>query len=347
MKRHILIATALLAGLSGGAFADGRKPGSALVYPVQRSGALKTATSFVSPPYFTVVSVTNTNLVPKSGATNIHIEYVNAAQSTDPFKPLHCSVVDRIEHLTPADTRSFLTACQNPGAFNEGYLVITALDPKGFLVPWSHDYLIGSELIVNGMGIIYELNAIPFDSPQPTGSPTDVDNDGQLDFDGFEYEAIPDELYIDVFEPLMSPALSLINLTGGTAFDASVSFSVWNDNEFPLSSTLTFRCWFDTRLTDISLVFSESFLANNTPDDPSEIDTDCDGVGDIESGWARIRGLVASSTAESIQNPALLGAVTAPKMPMFQMGGGRLLWESAALQGNGDFLKFGVDDPEQ
>ncbi len=350
MKRAILTC-ALLGLLASIGQADGRKPGSALVYPVHRSGVpdddAQEVGTLPPDPFFTLVCVTNTNTHPVSGGTNVHMEFVNVAPDwTDPFKPLYCSVQNRTEYLTPADVRCFLVNCVNPGPLTEGYLVMSAQDPSSFQTPWSHDYLVGSEIVVNAASAIYQLNAIPFDSPQAPGAPTDVDGDGQLDFDGIEYEGVPDELYLDVFMPMMSPSLALLNLTGGTAFDASVAFTVFNDNEFALSTTLEFRCWFDQPLRRISLIFDETFLAMNTPDDPTEVDTNCDYVGDLESGWARIDGLNASSSAESIADPALLGAVTAPTQQIFNIGGGRLLWESVDLQLNGDFLKTGVDDPE-
>jgi hypothetical protein len=161
-----------------------------------------------------------------------------------------------------------------------------------------------------------------------------------------EYEGVPDELFIDAFVAIGGSSLALINLTGGTAHTASIAFDVWNDNEFALSATLSFRCWFEERLTAISLVFDESFLRDNTPDDPQELDLFCEGIGHAEVGWARIRGLVASSSAESIPNPALLGALTAGHDPFFKVDTGHLLWESVGLQLNGDFLKSGSDDPE-
>jgi len=343
------IATAVLAAaLQPTAHADGREPGSVLIFPIHRSGQ----------GLFTVVNVTNTNLLPANqftygGSTNVHFEYVNTVPNPKkPLLPWACAVIDRIELLTPADTRSVLTACHNAsGAMSEeGYLVVSAQDPNQFDTPWSHDYLVGSELVVNGMGAMYALNAIPFDSAQPEGQATDVDGDGELDFDGVEYEGVPDHLFIDSFAALGGSSLTLLNLTGGAAFTANVQFDVWNDNEFPLSATLAFRCWMEEALSDISLVMYEGFLANNTPNDPAEADIDCDGVGDIETGWARLRGLVANSVAESIPNPALLGAITVgdsfPSMPAVMLDGGHLLWESEAVQLNGDFFKYGTEDPE-
>ena len=149
-------------------------------------------------------------------------------------------------------------------------------------------------------------------------------------------------------------SLTLLNLTGGTMFNATVKFDIWNDNEFPLSATKLFRCWFEETLEDVSDVFSEDYLYYNTPHDDSEMDIDCDNEGELETGWAWIRGLNASSSVETIMNPALLGAITDGPYYNEQgesegsgmINGGRLLWESTAKQHNGDFLNFGTDDPE-
>lgn len=323
-------------------FAGGREPGSVLIYPVQRSGR-----------FITIVSVTNSNTDPAlpgtlGGTTDIHYQYLNVIPSLDPFLPYDCVVVDRVERLTPADTLSVLTACHNAtGNRQEGYLVVAAQSP-GTFKDWSHNYLMGSELVVDARGAVYTLNAIPFASPVAAGGFTDLDGDSQLDFDGMEYEQIPDTLYIDNFIAVANSSLALLNLTGGTGFNAVVQFHIWNDNEFPLSATKTFRCWFDERLTKISPVFENFFLFNNTPNDPNELDLNCDNVGDIETGWVRINGIVANSVVESIPNPALLGSITAgPDDGLATpINGGRLLWESVAKQDNGDFIKYGVDDPE-
>lgn len=89
---------------------------------------------------------------------------------------------------------------------------------------------------------------------------------------------------------------------------------------------------------DVSPVFSEAFLANNTPNDPEELDIDCDGLGDLQTGWAIIDGLVATSSAQTIQDPALLGTISGGTTPAID--GAHLLWESGR-QDNGDFLGFG------
>ena len=342
MKRPAsFFASALLTvALAPAAIADGLNPGSALVYPFHRS-----QTGDNGSMYFTVISITNTNVNPISGSTGVHYEYVNVVPdqgpNANPHKPLHCNVVNRIETLTPADTTSVLTSCHNASIGEEGYLVVSALDPNQFDSPWSFNHLIGSEVVVTG-SIVYTLNAIPFKAIAEEGEATDADQDGQLDFDDVEYEGIANTLYLDSFVADSLSSLILINMTGGFKHTANVAFDVWNDNEFPLSATLAFNCWTEGLLTDISLVFDQQFLANNTPNAEGELDSDCDGYGDYETGWARIRGLNASSSVESIADPALLGATADGLLGM----GGRRLWESEDKQLNGDFYKTGTDDPE-
>jgi hypothetical protein len=342
-----LSAAALIAtAMAPATMADGRNPGSALVYPIHRSGN----------NFFSVMCVSNTNTTPAGfgqvgGTINAVYNYVNTIPNPlDPQLPLDCYIVDRVETLSPADTLCVLSRCHN-AATAEGYLVIYAGDPLTddgkTAVEW--DYLVGSELVLTALGGVYSINAIPFNSEVAGDkTPTDLDGDEQLDFDGAEYEGIADTLIIDSFVAIAGSSLTLINLSGGTQFTAVAKFDIWNDNEKPLSATKLFRCWFEEPLQNVSSVFSEFYLANNVPNDPDEMDLNCDGVGDLETGWAFINGLTASSPVESIQNPAFLGAITAG--PAAGSGGaidgGRLLWESADKQLNGDFLKFGTDDPE-
>ncbi len=330
------------ATLSPAVLADGLTPGSALIYPVQRSGV--SVGQGGSASFFTIVNVTNTDLSPTMGTTNVMFEYLNTIPNpSDPKNPLGCLINDRVETLTGADTLSVLTACHN-GPNQQGYLVVHAQDPDLFKTAWAFNALIGSELVVNSLGGVYSLNAIPFESPVAHKAATDLDGDGQLDFDGNEYEGTPETLYIDSFIALVDTSLTLINLSGGSEFKATVDFDVFNDNEFPLSAQLQFTCWAECRLSEISEVFTNSYLHFNTPDDPGELDTDCDGQENLETGWAIVHGLVASSSVESIQNPALVGAITLSPGAFFN-GGGRL-WESPDKQFNGDFMKFGTDDPE-
>jgi hypothetical protein len=326
----ILIVTATLAP---SALADGRQPGSVLIFTVQRSG----------PTFFTVVSVTNINTMPMTpnsfgGSTLVHYEYANTIPNpSEPQLPLGCVVFDRVEFLTPADTLSVLTTCHNATSPDgqAGYLVVSAQDPTLYGVPWSHNDLMGSELVVNASGGMYSLNAIPFTSPVAAGSPTDLNSNGQLDFNGMEYQGVPDILYIDSFLAVAGSSLAMINLTGGPTDRNTLKIDVWNDNEFPLSTTKIFACWFDQPLVNVSPLFSETFLATSTPHDPNELDVNCNGVGTFETGWARIQSVNVQTVGGNFvaADGAVLGSITAG--PTTSIDGGHLLWESPTKQLNG------------
>lgn len=335
LKIFCLAAVAVGAVVATSVFADGRKPGSVLIFPVHRSGA--------AAGWITVVNVTNINTLPQTpvsfgGSTLVHYDYVNTIPNPqDEQMPLGCVRFDRVEFLTPADTLSVLTSCHNAVNINgqQGYLVVSAQDPAQFGIDWSHNFLMGSELVLNGSGTMYSMNALPFAAIPAAGLPTDLDFQGDLDFDGVEYEPIPDTLYIDSFLAVAQSQLALLNLTGGPDAVTLVQMDVWNDNEFPLSTTKLFKCWFDVPLVNVSPLFDQFFLRNNTPNDPNELDVNCDNLGDFETGWARINGVVATTSRDVFPNPALLGAITTG--PAATVGGGHLLWESNATQANGSF----------
>jgi hypothetical protein len=312
------------------AMAYGPSPGSLLVYPVHRSGG----------NYFTIVCVTNTNVNPSSGGTNAHFEYVNVTLGNDVFHPRSCVVFDRIEYLTPADTLCVLATCHN-AVFDmqEGYLLVTAEDPNRFNYPWSYNYLVGSELVVNGSGIVYSVNACALKSPQDHGHRTDVDWDDIKEFNGTEYEGIPNKLIIDSFVAMLGSQLALINFTGTYRDLNTVLFSVWNDNEVPLSATLEFNCWFDQPLRLISPLFNEVFL-RGVPNSRSELDLNCDGVGDLETGWAIIDSIDVRTQGGSYVDTdgAMLGVITAGLAT--SISGGRELWTTEERQHNGKFRRF-------
>ncbi|MCA8942954.1 MAG: hypothetical protein KDB80_10380 [Planctomycetes bacterium] len=266
---HIALATALLGAT---AIADGRKPGSVLIYPVHRSG----------PEYFTVLCVTNTNTAPMTptslgGSTNLHFEYFNVVPNPDnPFLPLDCVVFDRVEYLTPADTLCVLTACHNAtaGGGQEGWVKVTAQAPQVFDTDWCFDFLIGSEVVVNAYGAMYSVNADPIATiPNPVCL----------------YEAQSGSgLLVDSYVAALNSSLALAtNIPGNPYAIRHLLFSVWNDNETALSATLAFRCWFDQPLAAISPLFTEQFLRSVT-NDPEELDINCDGIGDLETGWIKI-----------------------------------------------------------
>lgn len=309
--------------------AQNLEPGSLLIFPVVRSEGAA----------LSIVSVTN---IDTSTATDVSYRYLEVVDNpVDPLTPLDCTLTTFTENLTPADTLTRTVECQYP-AHTEGYLVVVAENPGSPGGPWSHNALVGNQFFVRDLGVLYSLIPLSFQSPQQPGNPTDNDTDGELDFDGFEYSAGPDRLYLDNFLASLGNKLILINLTGGTQFDVSVDVCIWNDNEIPLNGLLAFRCWFDERLDDLNVFFTLGFLLTSTMHDPTEWDVDCDGVGDLETGWARFNGLVAESSADAVPLPTILGAVAGNSVGLER---GRPLWHTGSRV-NGDFLKTSVDDPE-
>jgi len=213
-------------------------------------------------------------------------------------------VVDRVEHLTPGDTLSVLSSCHN-AANARGWAQVVAQDPSLFKTNWKFPYLIGHELLVNAQGGTYSVNAIPGQALRSK------------------------ELYME-FLAVAGSSLTIGHYQDPTAPQSFVptqvvlAFDIFNDNEFQLSSTKIFRCWFDEPLSNVSPVFREEFLRNNTPHDPQELDINCDGVGDLETGWAIVRSVLGNTQTEVLESPPIFGVITSG--PTALIDGGRHLW---------------------
>jgi hypothetical protein len=338
--------------------AGGRHPGSVLVFPVHRSGKQDDTASKTY--WWTVLQVVNSDRTPETktsvgGSTNLHYQYVNVTAGEKELLPEWCQIYNRTDPVTPADLRTVLTTCHNATfGLQEGYVVVSAEDPEATgNVRWIHDYLFGTALVLNASGGMYEVNAIPFSAKLTMEDirhqPYDTGN-GLIDFDGIEVEKVPDVLMMD-FISLAGSQLSLLNLTGGPTATVTTQLEIWNDNEFMMSQTFNFRCWFDADLRSVSPAFEDFFLNQNAPEDEGELDLDCDENDDVECGWIRIWGIVANSPVNgATPRPALLGAKTSGPSPYekaFFINGGDLLWEYNVANGelpgpvtNGVFLDF-------
>jgi hypothetical protein len=216
--------------------------------------------------------------------------------------------------LTPNDTLTVATRMHAPD-YGSGYLYCFAKSPAGGAAI-AHDHLVGDLLAIDGADTVsfgvgpWSFRAVPAD-----GQPTDLDGDGLRDLDGREYGCAPDVLLVPRFLGQIDAAgiplsyserageLVLLNLSGGTSFDALVDVLLKNDNEEVFSAQTTFRCWTRRKLVDISPAFAQSFL-ETTNNAPGEIL----GASHVESGWFRLDGRIAWSTAASIADPAILAA---------------------------------------
>jgi hypothetical protein len=209
-----------------------------------------------------------------------------------------------------------------------------------------HNWLIGNELLINGIQTLtYSNNPFVFPGIGTEGTPTDHDGDGLRDLNGIEYGCAPDQILVPRFlgqiggpsagrggggPGIVESDLILINLTGGAAFTATIDFLVFNNNEEQFSTQFTFQCWIKEPLSLISNVFTNQFLST-TNVSPTE------NIG-IQTGWFRMDGNVANSTATSFADPAFLAVLV-------ETANGHsasdLPWE-LGTQTNGSLLPHGV-----
>ena len=285
-----------LLGFAPNALADGREPASLLIFPEfdNRAGDV------------TMLTITNTNVdfvhdpstnLPR-GTVKVHMIYIGVRDAAG--NPIPCLEVDREVLLTPGDTFTFLTRSHNPQQ-QQGFMYAYAKHPTEN-EPIDFDYLIGNALFISGVDAIdYSTNPIALEGR--TGGDTDLDNDGNRDLNGSEYEELPDEIKIPRFLAsggVLRSELIMLGLSGGAAFDTVLDFLVYNDNEEVFSAQRQIRCWERTPLDVISGVFTQAFLVTtgHAANEPL-------GATGRESGWIQVDGSVAYSTVEQIENPAV------------------------------------------
>ena len=273
-----LVAIATL-GLSADANADGRTPGSLLLFPEfdNREGDV------------TVLTVTNVD------AAEVDIEFMYIGVEGVNGASVNCEEFNRTATLTGKDTLTLLTRFHNPQQ-ERGYVYVFAKENGEASV---HNGLIGSALVINGIQQFdYSVNPVSFEGLGPDNG------NGLRDLDGNEYEGAPGEILVPRFFGQggnFSSDLILIGLTGGAAFDTTVDFAIYNDNEEMFSAEHTFHCWQKSKLLEISGVFDNDFLRDNTNHDSSEIV----GASDYESGWFTVHGHMANSSTTTISSPAV------------------------------------------
>ncbi len=290
--------------------AELQSPGSLLVFPLADARTGSTA----------VLTLTNVNPVL---ASTVRVNVVHI---------VNCYEANREYALPATDTLSVPMTQASVGG-GQGFLYVYAKDAFGRAI--AYDHLIGSMLMVDGVaGIDMDLPAVTFDSPLAEGAPTDVDGDGIRDLNGSEYAQVAEELLFPRFlgqTANYASELVLVNLTGGTAFTANVSLLVANDDRDVFSVQYAFRCWSRVRLGNISSVFTNSFLLS-TGHNPSE------SVLGRKTGWFRLDGIVANSSARQIYDPAILAVLIEPgaySNASLPFGNG--------LQANGDLYPNGVE----
>jgi hypothetical protein len=270
-------------GLASHALADGRSPGSLLLYPEfdNRAGIV------------TVLTVTNT----AANVGSVDVEFVYIGRYGSSGTVINCEEFNRTETFTDNDTLTLITNFHNPQQ-EQGFAYVFAR--SGVNNPIVHNWLVGNVMTVDGLDAFeYSINPVSY-----VAFAGDLNGNGLRDFDGQEYEQSAGEILVPRFLGQGGPyssELILIGLSGGAAFQTSVDFLIYNDNEEAFSSGRTFQCWERVQLLDISGIFSNNFLQNFTNDDPDELL----GAPSIETGWFRVEGAIANSTNTSILDPAI------------------------------------------
>jgi hypothetical protein len=287
----LALAAAAVSGMSLSAFAGAGAPeaGSLLLFPCFDSNRSAD----------TVLTVTNTNAdftqVGQlfAGTVDVEFMYINKHD---------CQEFNRTRRLTPNDTISVLARLDNPNQ-REGYVYVFAKSPvTGAAISWN--WLIGISLIDSAVGAGVDINPYVFKAVGAQGAATDVNSDGLRDLDGVEYEAAPDRILVPRFfaQGPAESALVLINLTGAARFTAVVDFLIYNDNEEVFSAQYDFRCWKKVELDRINGAFTQDFLVTTNHNVNEQIDG-------AETGWFRMNGNLAYSTADSVNDPAILAAL--------------------------------------
>jgi hypothetical protein len=289
MRFHKFVLSGLTAiaglGMASQAMADGRNPGSLMLYPEfdNRDGVV------------TVLTITNTAV----NVGDVDVEFVYIGRYGSSGTEIGCEEFNRTETLTDNDTLTLITNAHNP-QYEQGFVYAFARD--GVNSPIQHNWLIGQVMTVDSLDTFeYSVNAVSYEG-------LNIGDDDLLNLDGDEYEESPDEILVPRFLGQGGPFTSeliLIGLTGGAAFYTTVDFLIYNDNEEVFSSEYTFRCWERVKLLDISGIFMNNFLQNFTNDDPQEML----GAPTIETGWFRMDGALASSTTTTLQDPAVYGVL--------------------------------------
>jgi hypothetical protein len=328
LPKFALLATTLV-GFASSALANGRNPGSLLLFPEfdNRHGNL------------TLLTVTNTNtgVNPDGSSGTIKVEFIYIGRYGSQGSDLNCLETNRTETLTANDTISVLTSFHNPN-HEQGYVYVFAKDVITGRAE-AFNYLTGQVLTLESWEQVeYSINAMPFLGFGSANGETDVDNDGIRDLDGVEYEPVPDEMLIPRFIGAggdFHSELILIGLSGGVRFNTIANFWIYNDNEEVFSAQREFHCWDRVRIRDINGVFTQEFLRENTNHAPGEII----GATNVETGWIRVYGGIAYSTAETIEDPAIVATLVER---IDRHGAADLAFDTPATQNNGDLLPHGI-----
>jgi hypothetical protein len=255
------------------------QPGSLLIFPLVQGDARRD----------TFLTVTNTN--EDCTSCGNRFRFGDVVIQINWIDPSNCSETNASFALSPGDTLTLSVAQQNLG-FPEGWAWLDARDPESNAAI-QFDYLVGSALLFDGRSAqTWEYNPYPFQAfpgrshdlgnakgcwPGIAGfdncgrALTDVDGEGDADFDGCEYAFWPDEIFLDTFfeeSNGFDNELALITPDPfGSTDSHRIDFGFWNNNEVRFSRSDSIFCFFHGRLSDISrIVLGLGGAPNETTD---------------------------------------------------------------------------------
>jgi hypothetical protein len=147
-----------------------------------------------------------------------------------------------------------------------GYLIVWAVDGSGNAIKF--DGLLGDGVLWDGSPgaetfLARAYNAVPIQAAEflNTGDFTDLNGDGNLDFDGNEYQMVTGRIFGTVrYESNLVPGRVDTDLTLLTLDVASnranpttnVGLNFYTTNEDLVDTATSFQCWVEERLTDIN-----------------------------------------------------------------------------------------------
>lgn len=201
----------------------------------------------------TLLTITNTN--PRD-AVAVHLLFL-----------ANCSATDQFFSLGPNQTRTILTSKENAGS--GGYAVAMAVNSAG--VPTQFNWLIGSASVRDNSGREVSYNA--FAVAKRTGGPVSIngDGDGELNFNGGEYDRLPKTIALDnipnqniegssalatsveLYSPSATPDAgdySAVKITATALDQNGKSYAEVIDNICGLSASLG-DVWFETPINEI------------------------------------------------------------------------------------------------
>lgn len=260
-----------------------------------QANSIDRAGSLLVFPYFnntsgstTFLTVTNSN-ADSAGTIDVEFVYINGDD---------CLEFNRTRRLTPNDTITVSTVLDNPND-RRGYVYAFAKSTTTG-APVSFNFLEGNSIVFSSADALStNIAPVVYTAVPAQGAATDVDGDGNRDLNGAEYSSSVNEIHIPRFVADPSSSLIVLGLTGAQ-FRTVISFLAYNDNEEAFSGQFTVDCWDIRRLHNISGVFTESFL-ESTNHAMGEM-----GVNGTETGWIRLVGQTAFSTAAQRSNPAFI-----------------------------------------